>query len=333
MAVAMVLLLVCGNLTRISARADFDSVNSKGNYVFDSGEVSFNAADMDHLQSEVTTLYGELPSVIGAEASALGKARRDDIQSKGIINYNSDTVIFDSADFITLANEIDNLESEYKANVVAALSDIDTYFNIDGSIAHNQGEETVPAEYAAGLDLDLICTAIRQSQSVDHMEAAPAAANNISAGTAAWVNGECIIGNGDDVKEAYEQGYAKGKNDGYEEGYAKGKNDGYEQGYAKGKSDGYSSGVSDGEQNVRNNPGSFGLSTGSYDITLQVRHDFKNSSGAKQTDYACIYTITMRNGQITSVTERPYNGNTRTFPEGKYTITFESYDPAVSEVK
>lgn len=40
--------------------------------------------------------------------------------------------------------------------------------------------------------------------------------NNISLGAAAWVNGEYIVGNGQDVNNAYEQGYGRGYAEGLE---------------------------------------------------------------------------------------------------------------------
>ena len=214
--------LVCGTLTRISAYADFDPIKSRGNFVLGGGEMSIYASDLDYLQSEVQALYDELPSVIEIDASAVGTARKDSIQSKGIIDYGNGTVVLDSSDFNLLADEIDSLESEYKANAVAALNDIGTYFMIDGSITHNQGEETLPYQYANILSLDLICVGIRQSQSVDHLEAAPAIADNISTGAAAWVDGQCIIGTGKDVNDAYDRGYDEGSADGYRQGYADG---------------------------------------------------------------------------------------------------------------
>ena len=223
MALAAILALVCGSFTRILAYADFDPVKSRGNFILSNEELSICASDMDYLQSEVHALYDELPSVIGVDSLTAETARKDSLHSKGIINYGNSSVVFDSADFYLLATEIDNLEFLYKANVVAALNGINTYFKPDGSVIHDEQEEDVllPCD-AVGLSFDAIRGGILQSQSVDHLDAAPAAENNISAGTAAWVNGQCIIGNGKDVQDAYERGYDEGYSYGYAQGYTDG---------------------------------------------------------------------------------------------------------------
>ena len=251
MAFVTILSLVCGTLTRISAYAEFDPIKSRGNFVLGSGEMSIYAADMDYLQSAVQALYSELPSVIDVNTLAAGAARRNDIKSKGIIDYSNGTVVLDSSDFMYLADEIDSLEFEYKANMVDALNNMDTYFKIDGSVTHSKEEETLSYQYAASLSLDAIYQGILQSQSVDHLTAAPAIADNISEGAAAWVNGQCVIGNGNDVKDAYDQGYNSGYDDGYQEGYEQGDSDGYErgydEGYSKGKDVGYKEGYEKGK--------------------------------------------------------------------------------------
>lgn len=245
-ALVAILSLVCGSFTRISAYADFDSAESRGNFILSGEELSLRASDMDYLYTEVHDLYGELPSIIGAHTLAAGKARRDDIRSIGIVNYGNGAVVLNSFDFIRLADEIDNLESEYKANAVAALNRIGTFFKPDGSLTHDdQDKETVSPQFAAGLTYDAIYQGIKRSQSVDHLTAAPAAENNISAGAAAWVNGQCIIGTGKDVQDAYDRGY----NEGYEEGYRQGDADGYDRGYDEGDADGYNRGYDEGDQN------------------------------------------------------------------------------------
>lgn len=196
-------------VTGISVQADARAIKSRGNFVLGSGEMSIHASDIDYLQSEVQTLYSELPSILEINASGTGTARRDNLRSKGIINYKNGAAILDSSDLTLLADEIDNLESEYKANTVAALNDINTYFKIDSSVTHEQGE-SLSSTYANNLSFDGICNGILQSQSVDHLQATPIIADNLTAGTAAWVNGTCIIGNGADNERAYK----KGKEDG-----------------------------------------------------------------------------------------------------------------------
>ena len=197
-------------VTGISVQADARDIKSRGNFVLDSGEMSIHASDIDYLQAEVQTLYSELPSILEINSSGSGTARRDNLRSKGIINYKNGTAILDSSDLILLADEIDDLESEYKANTVEALYDINTYFKIDSSVTHDQGE-ALSSTYANNLSLDGICNGILRSQSVEHLEATPIIADNLTAGTAAWVNGTCIIGNGADNERAYKKGIEDGE--------------------------------------------------------------------------------------------------------------------------
>lgn len=181
-------------------------------------------------------------------ASAVGSDRKDFIRSKGIIDYGNGTVVIDSADLTYLANEIDDLEYEYKTNTASALSMIGTYFKTDGSAVHNRTEETIDPENAASLSFDSLYEGILGSQSVAHLEGSQAedadgellyfetsedAENrnltrttkevndfpvyiqraekgNLSAGTAAWVNGSLIVGNGADNEAFYAKGYADG---------------------------------------------------------------------------------------------------------------------------
>lgn len=198
-------------VTEISIQADARNIKSRGNFVLDSGKMSIHASDIEYLQSEVQSLYSELPAILEINVSGGGTARRNDLHSKGIIDYKNGMAILDSSDLTLLADEIDTLESEYKANTVAALSDINTYFNIDSSVSHDQRDETLSSPYANDLSFDEICNGIVLSQSVDHLESTPIIADNLTAGTAAWVNGTCIIGNGADNERAYKKGRKDGE--------------------------------------------------------------------------------------------------------------------------
>ena len=209
-AIALLTVICVIAVTGISVQADSRDIKSRGNFVLGSGEMSIHASDIDYLQAEVQTLYSELPSILEINASGTGTARRDNLHSKGIINYKNGAAILDSSDLTLLSDEIDNLESEYKANTVASLNDINTYFKIDSSVTHDQGE-ALSSTYANNLSLDGICNGILWSQSVDHLQATPIIADNLTAGTAAWVNGTCIIGNGADNEKAYKRGIEDGK--------------------------------------------------------------------------------------------------------------------------
>lgn len=185
---------------------------------------------------------------IGTSVSAVDTGRKDHIRSKGIIDYANKTVVIDSADLTYLAGEIDDLEYSYKTNTASALDAIGTYFKTDGTAVHNRTKETIPAEDAASLSFASLYEGILGSQSVAHLEGSqaknadedllyyvsledaqnrnltrttktpndlpvyiqPAEKENLSAGTAAWVNGTLIIGNGADNEAFYTKGYTDG---------------------------------------------------------------------------------------------------------------------------
>lgn len=185
---------------------------------------------------------------VKTSVSAVDTDRKDHIRSKGIIDYANKTVVIDSADLTYLANEIDDLEYEYKTNTASALSAVGTYFKTDGSAVHNRTEETIDPEDAASISFDNLYEGILGSQSVAHLEGSqaknadgeplyyesledaenrnlvrttktpndipvyirPIEERNLSAGTAAWVNGTLIIGNGADNEAFYTKGYTDG---------------------------------------------------------------------------------------------------------------------------
>ncbi|MCH5254401.1 MAG: hypothetical protein J1F41_05700 [Lachnospiraceae bacterium] len=185
---------------------------------------------------------------VKTSVSAVDTGRKDQIRSKGIIDYANKTVVIDSKDLTYLAEEIDDLESSYKINMASALSEIGTYFKTDGSAVHNRTEETIIPDNAASLTFISLYEGILGSQSVTHLEGVqaknkdgellyyesledaenrdltrttktpndipvyirPIEERNLSAGTAAWVNGTLIIGNGADNEAFYTKGYTDG---------------------------------------------------------------------------------------------------------------------------
>lgn len=189
-----------------------------------------------------------LLGVLGTTALAEVGARRDNIKSHGNIDVQNGTAAIYSSDFIYLADEIDTLENAYKTNTVAALNTMGTYYDSNGAVTHNQDDEGITSEVAVNLTFSQIYNGVLRSQSVDHLsdqqatdgtgsllyyadEAAkndnnlvtttttandfplliqPITADNLTAGTAAWVNGECIIGNGVDNRAFYNLGYSNG---------------------------------------------------------------------------------------------------------------------------
>lgn len=191
--------------------------------------------------------------------------RRKRITSKGVIDYSNSTVVLDSSDLIYLADEIDDLERAYKSTTVEALNRIRTFYvSADGDISHERDDNNVPPDMAAELSFSDLYHGIIKSQSVDHLDNVqaedadgnplyyadqnagdsndltsttrdandypifiqPASANNLTAGTAAWVDGDLIIGNGRDNTAYYDIGYDAGDSDGYDRGYDEGYDDG-----------------------------------------------------------------------------------------------------------
>lgn len=190
---------------------------------------------------------------VSAQEGQSGRSGR--ISSKGIIDYANHTVVIDSSDLTYLANEIDELERTYKSATVDALNQIGTYYaSYDGDISHDSDDNYVSSDTATVLSFKDLYHGILKSQSVDHLadvqakdsddnpvyyaneDAAEskslimttasannfpvliraAAAGNLTAGTASWVDGSLIIGNGADNRAYYDKGYQLG----YSEGYA-----------------------------------------------------------------------------------------------------------------
>lgn len=168
--------------------------------------------------------------------------RRSSLASKGAVEYADGTVVIDSSDLTYLADRIDELERTYKAATVDALNQIGTYYaSSDGDISHDPDNNHISSDMAAELSFNDLYQGILKSQSVDHLadvqaqdpdgkplyyadgSAAesnnlimttteanglpilirPASENNLTAGTAAWVNGKLIVGNGADNAAYY----------------------------------------------------------------------------------------------------------------------------------
>lgn len=183
-------------------------------------------------------------------ALAGGSSRRGNISSKGKMDFENGSVVLDSADLLYLADSIDELESTYKITTIDALNGIGTYFRNDGSVSNNLGaNEADTNEEKTALSFGSIKAGILQSQSVDSLrqiqavnkdgnalfyldqDAAsnhnllrittqdtglavcykPISAENLTAGTAAWVDGHLIRGNGGDNASSYAQGFVDGQ--------------------------------------------------------------------------------------------------------------------------
>lgn len=160
--------------------------------------------------------------IVGMAATAETSNRAANIKSKGVFEYNDYQVVFDASDLTYLADEIDLLEDTYKTETVNALNDIGTYYMTDGTVTHNSNSDILAPENSSVLSFNAIKDGIEKSQSIptdrtysgmlpgtdeeitDNISAATA--ENLTLGTAAWVDGELIVGTGGDNNSYYNQG-------------------------------------------------------------------------------------------------------------------------------
>lgn len=176
---------------------------------------------------------------IGSTAMASTGQRRGMIRSKGIIDYANSKVIIDASDLGSLADQTDELEISYKTAVADSLARISTYIQMDGSIDHNTEADIDPQQ----IRYENFIASIQKSQSVVHLASTQASdtkgrvyytreknnilevtnddtgmpvfitsasEDNLTAETAAWVDGNCLEGNGADNYYFYQKGFIEG---------------------------------------------------------------------------------------------------------------------------
>ncbi len=179
-----------------------------------------------YLLSAIILLAGLIG--ISLTTSARTEKRSANIKSKGIIDFENGTAVIDFSDFTYLADEIDLLEDTYKGKTVEALSQISMYFNMDGTTTHDQSQSNLAIENASILPFEAITEGIINSQSIPVEKTytgtlpgesaetsgniSAAISDNMSLGSAAWVGGTLIVGNGADNNTYYNKGYADGFN-------------------------------------------------------------------------------------------------------------------------
>lgn len=208
---ALICVLTAG-ISGLKAAAEAAGVISAGSFVADGGSVAFRGSDVAYLNHELSSLQDEIdhsPSDITSSdkiISASDTGRRDKLNSCGSINYDGGKAAVSADDLLSMADRIDALGNGYTTMTYRALDKIGTHFDRDGNVNH----ETQASEHPAYLSCAQLTTGILQSQSVEHLAAAPVIADNITAGAAAWVNGLCIIGNGADNERAYQRGWEDG---------------------------------------------------------------------------------------------------------------------------
>ena len=192
---------------------------------------------------------------IKLDVNAQNLRRRNEIQSKGNLKFENGEVYITVNDFIYLADEIDKLEGFFKCNLVDVLNQIGTFFKADGSITYDGSQNEVNSEeLKTSLSFGSIKKGILESQSLESVKQLQATdkegnllyyknesafqnneklnftttdtgfpifydaagAGNLSAGSAAWVNGVLMKGTGEDNKISWQNGY----NEGYSQGVA-----------------------------------------------------------------------------------------------------------------
>lgn len=227
------------------------SMNGQGIIAAPEEQVIHLNQDQKLLENQIS----ELNDSIQEEGIVENSKLRSRIQSKGKIKFENSKVFFTSDDLLYLADEIDKLESNYKISLIDALNLIGTYFKKDGTITYDNEENEVNTEdLKTAVSLGSIRQGIISSQSVEFIKDLQAtdkdekllfyqseeakdnkddlnittidtgfplyyeeaAANNLSAGSAAWVNGVLIKGNGEDNRISWQNGY----NEGYSKGVA-----------------------------------------------------------------------------------------------------------------
>lgn len=239
--------MAAGGLSVMSIPVLADSqMQSKGNLAMEGTSLYLCTTDMEMLQSEMDMLYQEVPEVTAVSSGNV--ARKEKLASKGNLDYANGTIAIHSSDLAYLADEIDTLESSYKMNTVTALKDIGTFFTKEGTMTHSHDAADFSVESAVRLSFSKLYEAILKSQSVEHLATQQAlnyagaplyyttqddrdnqnicsvttqqnefplfiqavTSANMTAGAAAWVNGDIIIGNGADNDAFYRKGYMDG---------------------------------------------------------------------------------------------------------------------------
>ena len=187
----------------------------------------------------IVTLVG----VYGLNAFADTGKRASNLKSKGVFSYENGKVLLDSSDLTYLADEIDLLEEKYKESIVSSLENISSYYDISGDVVHESPDMSLVATSVPFVSLSAAITNSQEIynegntytnengepyykapdgsltvdstiEDVEALDISAASADNLSAGTAAWVDGELIIGTGVDNKAYADYWYSKGIADG-----------------------------------------------------------------------------------------------------------------------
>ena len=200
--------------------------------------------------SVILTLVLTIGTCSIAAAADRGSATRNSLKSYGAIEYHkgNDKVIINSEDLYMLADQIDQVKLEVTDQLEAINTyftagdgislDTDRYISVTHTrpsrtdfvdpvsvnfdtllegIAASQSVSTDVTTYgfSPGTKLykgsDGKLTTYASAEGAEQISVSAATADNLSAGTVAWVNGSPILGTGGDNKAYNESGYKKGE--------------------------------------------------------------------------------------------------------------------------
>lgn len=185
-----------------SYAVETDSIRSEGDIVLEDSEVALYAEDIGYLANELNSMDEEISDEDKNLSVPVEYVRKNKIKSKGMIDYAGGTVVMNSADLIYIANEMDVFENTYKYIILKYLNDIHTYMTADGSVTHNAADSD--DSYFPTFGQLIKCISLSQEVNTG------TTADNLSEGMGAWINGEYITGNGNDVNMAYLKGLTEG---------------------------------------------------------------------------------------------------------------------------
>ena len=76
--------------------------------------------------------------------------RRNEIKSKGSINFEQGKVYITANDFLYLADKIDDLEKTYKKTLINTLNQLNVYFKNDGGVVYDSRLNEIDTEEEKG---------------------------------------------------------------------------------------------------------------------------------------------------------------------------------------
>lgn len=281
---------------------------------------------------------------VAAAADGNG-ATRNSLRSCGAVAYQKDKVVINSADLYMLADRIDQVKLGV-ADQLGAMHTYFTAgdgisLDSDGqiSVTHTR-PSTADRIDSMSVNFDTLLEGIAASQSVssdvtaygyssgtalykgtngalttngavkgaEQIRIGAATADNLSAGTAAWVNGHLILGTGKDNKAYFESGYSSGEENNAQtpsDGFGTGGEEntikaGKEYTFTEDRDTCYLYLANDSNTNYVGAP-SVNLTSGQVIMTRIARHRM-DSIGGNGSAHVCIYRLTnVKKGSVIKI--------------------------------